>query len=277
MSRSSKKSDKVQSSLNDVQNQFKLKVGHRPHSTQQLLSFCNQHNIGWKFKDIKEWWPTRPEPEEKPQQAPINADDYKFVPTPIASSDSDNDTKHKSENEESIKKEDPKTNDEVIIMEQESTSHSLSLSDDATSNISDIEHKESVHSIETDENKQKIIPKKPLSDILNFNGLYKMQKYLYFITYPLVYFLDINWISNREWIQLPLLTYLISVTRLIIAQTWITFCVDSILRYIDMATVYLLSYTIGMFVICLLLLYYLKKYTTKYHYHYFLQLSTHMT
>eukprot|EP00483_Globobulimina_turgida_P003824 UN03832 len=64
-------------SLDDVQNQFHAKVGNKPHSVQQMLAFCKQNDIPLKFSDINKWWPTRPEPEEKPFEQAINADDYK--------------------------------------------------------------------------------------------------------------------------------------------------------------------------------------------------------
>eukprot|EP01083_Nonionella_stella_P166873 559291_1 len=64
-------------SLDAVQNEFKAKVGNKPHSVQQMLAFCKQNNIPWKFRDINQWWPTRPEPEERPAQIAVNADDYK--------------------------------------------------------------------------------------------------------------------------------------------------------------------------------------------------------
>jgi len=63
--------------LDEVQRNFHKQVGHKPHSVQQLLAFCKQNNYPHKFKDINQWWPTRPDPAEKPKQQAINADDYR--------------------------------------------------------------------------------------------------------------------------------------------------------------------------------------------------------
>ena len=106
------------------------------------------------------------------------------------------------------------------------------------------------------------------------------------IVFPLVWLLDISLISDREWIQLPLLTYLISITRLIIAQTWVELCLQGyIVRTtnrnlnidIELVAFILFLYTLTMFVICLLFLYCIKKYITRSHYDYFIELSVHMT
>eukprot|EP01083_Nonionella_stella_P154250 496775_1 len=64
-------------SLDEVQNKFAEKVGHKPHSVQKKLAYSKQNNIPHKFRDINKWWPTRPEPEAKPVQKAVNADDYK--------------------------------------------------------------------------------------------------------------------------------------------------------------------------------------------------------
>eukprot|EP01083_Nonionella_stella_P009094 26349_1 len=64
-------------SLDEVQNKFAEEVGHKPHSVQQMLAYCKQNNIPHKFRDINKWWPSRPEPELKPVQKAVNADDYK--------------------------------------------------------------------------------------------------------------------------------------------------------------------------------------------------------
>ena len=64
--------DDTKKHLDDVQEEFFQEVGHKPHSVRQLLAFCQQKSTGHKFKDINKWWPTRPEPEEKPLQEPIN-------------------------------------------------------------------------------------------------------------------------------------------------------------------------------------------------------------
>merc|ERR1712129_342615 len=46
-------------SLDDVQKLFVNEVGKPPDSVKQLLSFCQQKEIGWKFRDLNKWWPTR--------------------------------------------------------------------------------------------------------------------------------------------------------------------------------------------------------------------------
>merc|ERR1712154_187276 len=90
-------------SLDQVQNEFKASVGHKPHSVQQMLAYCKQNNIPWKFRDINKWWPTRPEPEEKPKQKAINADEYKDPNAAVAASDDDNDNEQKEEASEAPK------------------------------------------------------------------------------------------------------------------------------------------------------------------------------
>ena len=62
--------------LDQIQEDFYKEVGHRPHSVKQMLAYCQQKGTGKKFKDVKEWWPTRPNPEDKPKQEAINANDY---------------------------------------------------------------------------------------------------------------------------------------------------------------------------------------------------------
>ena len=97
-------------SLDDIQNEFKAKVGHKPHSIQQMLAFCKQNNYPQKFRDINTWWPTRPEPEEKPKQKAINADDYKD-PNDKGGNDDDEDNDEEEEDDDDNKdepKEEPK-------------------------------------------------------------------------------------------------------------------------------------------------------------------------
>eukprot|EP01084_Bolivina_argentea_P096151 172863_1 len=97
-------------SLDAVQNEFKAKVGNKPHSVQQMLAFCKQNNIPWKFRDINQWWPTRPEPEERPAQIAVNADDYKADNengndndnSDDENSDNDNDNNDNKENIEEL-------------------------------------------------------------------------------------------------------------------------------------------------------------------------------
>jgi len=94
-------------SLDDVQNEFYAEVGHKPHTVKQLLAYCKQHETGHKFKDINQWWPNRPEPEEKPAAVAVNADDYKD-PNEVAaakSGDDDDDDGGDDEDEDDDKEE----------------------------------------------------------------------------------------------------------------------------------------------------------------------------
>ena len=104
-------------SLDDIQNEFKQKVGHKPHSVQQMLAFCEQNKYPQKFKDINQWWPTRPEPEEKPSQKAVNADDYKDPNDKTGNAggadddddeEDEDDDKDKEEEEEDDEPEEPK-------------------------------------------------------------------------------------------------------------------------------------------------------------------------
>jgi len=88
-------------SLDDIQNEFYAEVGHKPHTVKQLLAYCKQKETGHKFKDINQWWPNRPEPEEKPQQKAVNADDYKDPnEQPAAANDDDDDDDDDEEDDE---------------------------------------------------------------------------------------------------------------------------------------------------------------------------------
>merc|ERR1719361_1684156 len=84
------RSEEEVKSLDDIQNDFYAEVGHKPHTVKQLLAYCKQKETGHKFKDINQWWPNRPEPEEKPQQKAVNADDYKD-PNEAAAADNGDD------------------------------------------------------------------------------------------------------------------------------------------------------------------------------------------
>ena len=64
-------------SLDDIQIAFRNQIGHNPHTVKQLLTFVKQQQYPYKFKDIKAWWPSRPNPEEKPVEKAVNADEYK--------------------------------------------------------------------------------------------------------------------------------------------------------------------------------------------------------
>eukprot|EP01084_Bolivina_argentea_P208971 356079_1 len=59
--------------LNDVVSQFELKLGHPPYQISQLLSYCRQNNLPFKYSQIHAWWPNRPKTTLKPTESPINA------------------------------------------------------------------------------------------------------------------------------------------------------------------------------------------------------------
>jgi len=92
-------------SLDDVQNEFFTEVGHKPHTVKQLLAYCKQHDTGHKFKDINQWWPNRPEPEEKPQEAAVNADDYKDANEVAAAAKSEDEDDDDDDDEDDDKEE----------------------------------------------------------------------------------------------------------------------------------------------------------------------------
>jgi len=92
-------------SLDDVQNEFFTEVGHKPHTVKQLLAYCKQHGTGHKFKDINQWWPNRPEPEEKPQEAAVNADDYKDANEMAAAAKSEDEDDDDDDDEDDDKEE----------------------------------------------------------------------------------------------------------------------------------------------------------------------------
>eukprot|EP01083_Nonionella_stella_P122385 368190_1 len=98
-------------SLDAVQNEFKAKVGNKPHSVQQMLAFCKQNNIPWKFRDINQWWPTRPEPEERPAQIAVNADDYKADNENGNDNDNSDDENSDNENDNNDNNENGNDND----------------------------------------------------------------------------------------------------------------------------------------------------------------------
>eukprot|EP01084_Bolivina_argentea_P108815 194493_1 len=63
--------------LDDIQLDYISKVGHVPYSISQMVNFCKQESHYWKYRDIKMWWPTRPDPQSKPEEKPINVGEYK--------------------------------------------------------------------------------------------------------------------------------------------------------------------------------------------------------
>jgi len=64
-------------SLDQVYVEFKDKIGHYPHDIKQLLAYCKNNNYPYKFVQIKDFWPKRPNPEAKPKPKAVNADQYK--------------------------------------------------------------------------------------------------------------------------------------------------------------------------------------------------------
>mmetsp|Transcript_43792 Transcript_43792/g.39012 ORF Transcript_43792/g.39012 Transcript_43792/m.39012 type:complete len:133 (-) Transcript_43792:17-415(-) len=105
-------------SLDDIQNEFKAKVGNAPHSVQQMLAFCKQNKYPQKFKDINQWWPNRPDPEEKPKQKAVNADDYKD-PNAQGGNDDNSENDDDEEEQEEAPKEEPKAEEPAAEPEQE--------------------------------------------------------------------------------------------------------------------------------------------------------------
>merc|ERR1711933_124796 len=83
---------------------FYAKMKHRPHNYKQILAYCQQNKTGHKFKDVKQWWPNRPDPEEKPAEKAVNADEYNKDPNAVNDDASDND-EDDSENENDDQKE----------------------------------------------------------------------------------------------------------------------------------------------------------------------------
>mmetsp|Transcript_41278 Transcript_41278/g.67907 ORF Transcript_41278/g.67907 Transcript_41278/m.67907 type:complete len:808 (-) Transcript_41278:226-2649(-) len=63
----------VQQQLNEVQLQFEEKMGHLPHTISQMLHYCKHNKLQYKFRDIKQWWPHRANPTNKPEAPAINA------------------------------------------------------------------------------------------------------------------------------------------------------------------------------------------------------------
>eukprot|EP01083_Nonionella_stella_P299958 1021608_1 len=60
-------------SLNEIQLQFQKQLGHLPHTEKQILAYCKQNNLPFKYSQISRWWPKRANPEAKPFQQAVNA------------------------------------------------------------------------------------------------------------------------------------------------------------------------------------------------------------
>ena len=71
-------SEEVLSALNALQINFKEDVGHVPHTMEQMLVYCKQKELPYKFSEVKCWWPQRSNPTKKPKQSAMNAADYIF-------------------------------------------------------------------------------------------------------------------------------------------------------------------------------------------------------
>ena len=64
-------------SLNHIQHDFNIEIGHAPHSVKQMFNFCKQKGYKWKYSEINSWFPTRPDPQSKPKEKPVNLGVYK--------------------------------------------------------------------------------------------------------------------------------------------------------------------------------------------------------
>ena len=129
-----------------------------------------------------------------------------------------------------------------------------------------------------------VISKRSISDSVNYENKWCIQKFLYYILYPLVRLLDINIISKREYVQIPLITYAIEVTQLMMAIAFVSLHIQGLETRATLhnisntaAIFYLFIYTIIIFSICTVSLYFLRKFTRDaLHYNYFVELSTHL-
>lgn len=129
-----------------------------------------------------------------------------------------------------------------------------------------------------------IYKKRRIRDSVGYNELWCHQKLFYYLLYPLLWLLDIKPISKRDWIQIPILTYTIEITQLMMAITFVQFHIQGLetratLHKIEpsLVALYLFLYTIIVFTICIISLYFLRRFTTNaLHYNYFVELSTHL-
>ena len=46
-------------SIEEVFEQFKTDVGHYPHKKEQFLAYCKNNSHPYRFKEIREFWPSR--------------------------------------------------------------------------------------------------------------------------------------------------------------------------------------------------------------------------
>merc|ERR1712129_574730 len=107
---------------------FYAAMKHRPHSVKQMLAYCRQNTTGHKWRDINQWWPSRPDPEVKPMEKAVNADEYnKDANAQDNDSDDDNDESDKDEDdkkeqpqkEEASQKDDEEKDDDVVEQQHE--------------------------------------------------------------------------------------------------------------------------------------------------------------
>ena len=137
---------------------------------------------------------------------------------------------------------------------------------------------------EKEDEAPRIDKKRPIRDCVGYKDLYCHQKVLYYLLYPFLWLLDIKPISKREWIQIPIITYAIEITQLMMAITFVQVHIQGLetratLHRIDPSLVafYLFLYTLIIASICIVSLYFLRRFTTNaLHYNYFVELSTHL-
>eukprot|EP01084_Bolivina_argentea_P066943 122029_1 len=66
-------------SLDDIQIQFKQKVGHEPRSVHQMVAYCKQNQFPYNFKDIKKWWQNKPQSQsQKPKHKKPKTNEFEL-------------------------------------------------------------------------------------------------------------------------------------------------------------------------------------------------------
>merc|ERR1712129_595695 len=93
---------------------FYAAMKHRPHSVKQMLAYRRQNTTGHKWRDINQWWPSRPDPEVKPMEKAVNADEYNKD-----ANAQDNDSDDDDDNDESDKEEENENTNEQGDNEQD--------------------------------------------------------------------------------------------------------------------------------------------------------------
>lgn len=64
-------SETKQGTLDDIETKYESEMGHKPQTVQQLLNFCRQNGINWKYKDINTWWKRKSEQKQTAKERPI--------------------------------------------------------------------------------------------------------------------------------------------------------------------------------------------------------------